>query len=263
MFDTEVLVDARIHRRREAVFLLLAGIFLGSLTMLNILGVSKIISIDIFGVPLVMTVGVLPYPITFLCTDFISELYGKRRANLVVWVGLLLNIWVLFILWLGGVMSPVPTFPSDEFGDILPVIKDGKLDPSYPYVFYKIREMTTAVTIASMLAYLIAQFCDVHIFHFLKKITNGKHLWIRNNGSTLISQLVDSFAVIILAHWFSNAFHLKGNDDAYAVLMSIIFGGYVFKLVSALIDTIPFYLGTKWLSKYLAINPNAAYEKKD
>ena len=107
-----------LHARRERVFLVLAGLFLGSMTMLNILGVSRFLdaSFTWFGVeiPLVLAVGVLPYPITFLCTDFISELYGRRRANWVVGVGLLLNVWVIGILWLGRALpgSDSPVFNS-------------------------------------------------------------------------------------------------------------------------------------------------------
>lgn len=261
MFGQGDSVDATIQRRREVVFLILVGIFLGSLTMLNILGVSKIINVEVFGIPLALTIGVLPYPVTFLCTDFISELYGKQRANAVVWVGLLLNIWVLIVLWVGGALPPTPEFALDDHGGILPSIDPdtGKLKDFF--VFYKIRQMTIATTIASMVAYLTAQFCDVHIFHFLKRITKGKHLWIRNNGSTLVSQIVDSFAVILIAHYLSDAFNLKSEPDAINTLMTLIFSGYIFKLISALLDTIPFYFGTKALSKYLQIDPNKGYEE--
>ena len=95
-------------RRRERVFLVLAGVFLGTLSLLNILGISRFIdlSFEIFGVsvPMVVAVGVLPYPVTFICTDLISELYGRKRATEVVWVGLLLNVWVVFLLWIGGAL---------------------------------------------------------------------------------------------------------------------------------------------------------------
>ena len=101
-------LDPIIQRRRERVFLFLAGLFLGTLAMLNILGISRFIDFSFqigpWTIPFVVAVGVLPYPVTFLCTDLISELYGRRRANLVVWVGLMLNAWVVFILWLGGVL---------------------------------------------------------------------------------------------------------------------------------------------------------------
>ena len=106
MLDFGDNVEVKYRIRRETVFLLMAGLFLGSLTMLNILGVSKIIEFEVYGIPVGLTMGVLPYPITFLCTDFISELFGRRRANLVVWTGLMLNFWVLFILWAGGVLPP-------------------------------------------------------------------------------------------------------------------------------------------------------------
>ena len=99
-----------LRRRRERVFLVLSGLFLGTLSMLNILGVTRFIdlSFTIPGteaiVPMPLAVGVLPYPVTFLCTDFISELYGRKRATEVVWMGLLLNVWVVAILWLGGAL---------------------------------------------------------------------------------------------------------------------------------------------------------------
>ncbi len=235
--------EITIARRREAVFLMLVGIFLGSLTMLNILGTSKLIdlSFTVFDleIPFTLTLGVLPYPITFLCTDFISEIYGRRRANLVVWIGLILNIWVFFIVWIGGLESVFPTMEGTDSG-----------------AFMRIRSLTLATVFASMIAYLVAQFCDVHVFHFLKRKTNGRHLWLRNNGSTLTSQLVDSVSVILLAHFFANAFSLKGDPKAYEQLTVYILSGYVFKMVSALVDTVPFYIGTGMLKKYLVLGEN-------
>ena len=86
--------------RRQRVFLVFAGLFLGTLALLNILGISRFVdlSFSVFGmrIPMVVAVGVLPYPITFLCTDLLSELYGRRRATELVWMGLALNVWVCF-----------------------------------------------------------------------------------------------------------------------------------------------------------------------
>ena len=96
------------NKRRQRVFLVLSGIFLGTLALLNVLGISRFIdlSFDVFGVsiPMVVAVGVLPYPVTFMCTDLISELYGEKKARDMVWVGVLLNGWVIFLLWLGGAL---------------------------------------------------------------------------------------------------------------------------------------------------------------
>src|SRR6056297_2860480 len=242
MFGPNEVVDKHIARRREVVFVILSGLFLGTLAVLNILGISRQIdlSFTLWGrtVPFMVFVGVLPYPITFLCTDFISELYGKKRANMVVWVGLLMNLWVLFILWFAGKLPESPQVDSTAF--------------------FRIRELTFGATAASMIAYLTAQFVDVHIFHFLKKITKGKHLWLRNNGSTLISQLVDSISVTLITYYYANAIQIK-EDSIYHTLLVLIVSGYIFKLLSALLDTIPFYIGVKFLSKYLDIDPNKKY----
>jgi len=235
-----------VQERRERVFLVLAGFFLGSMTLLNVLGVSRFLdfSFELFGlrVPFVLAVGVLPYPITFLCTDFISELYGRRRANQVVWVGLLLNCWVVFIVWLGGVLPPAPQLTA------------GLPDPGdYDYAFFRIRQLTMGAVVASMLAYLAAQLCDVRLFHFWKRLTRGRHLWLRNNGSTLVSQLVDTTSVILIVHFWARGLPVDAAAPLLPQLLTFILSAYIFKLTVALVDTLPFYLGTAWLSRYLQL----------
>jgi queuosine precursor transporter len=243
MFETEIK-----NYRSELVFMILSGIFLGSLTMLNILGITKFIALDfeLFGtpVPFPIAVGVLAYPITFLCTDFISELYGKKRANMVVWIGLLLNVWVLFILWLGGILPP-----QAQLNDAGEIVKG-----SNGWVFYEVRTAAFAATSASMIAYLTAQFVDVYIFHYLKELTNGKKLWLRNNGSTLVSQLVDSVAVILITHYFTNGLPKNEAGQLIQPLYYFVFASYTFKVTTALVDTIPFYIGVKYLTKYISKN---------
>ena len=227
-----------IHLRRERVFLGLAGLFLGTLAMLNILGITHFIdlSFDAFGfrIPVPLAVGVLPYPITFLCTDFISELYGRRRANEVVLMGLVLNVWVVFIVWLGGVL-PAATPAEDS-------------------VFMRVRTLTFGAVTASMIAYLVAQLVDVQLFHFWKRLTRGKHLWLRNNGSTLVSQLVDTIAVILITHAVG-ALPIHRDRPVEGQLLEFIAAGYVFKLLAALADTVPFYVGAIRLSRYLRLPP--------
>jgi len=255
MFDFGENAEPEIKRRREVVFILLAGFFLGTLAILNILGISRQIdfSFIIFGktVPFIVFVGVLPYPITFLCTDFISEIYGKKRANTVVWVGLILNIWVLFILWLGGILPPHPEILDDG----LP----GRFDPNRS--FFQIRQWTFGATLASMIAYLTAQFVDVHLFHFIRKLTKGKMLWLRNNASTLTSQMVDSIAVVTITYFYaSSAIYISPGETVIHALTILILSNYMFKMVSALLDTIPFYLGVNFLKKYLQIDPDKEFK---
>ncbi len=256
MFDFGDQVSKKISWRREVVFLILAGLFLGTLGILNILGISRQIdlSFSLFGkeVPFIVFVGVLPYPITFLCTDFISELYGKRRANIVVWVGLLLNIWVLFILWLGGILPPRPELMEDG----LPALGDAQR------TFFQIRKWTFGATMASMIAYLTAQFVDVHLFHFIRRLTKGKMLWLRNNGSTLTSQMVDSVAVVTITYFYArDAIHINPGSTAVHGLIILILSNYVYKMISALLDTLPFYIGVKYLSRYLQLDFSKEFQE--
>lgn len=245
MFGNNTPTD-KYSIRREVVFIILAGLFIGSLAMLNILGLSRLIDLSFnfngSKIHFMVFVGVLPYPITFLCTDFISELYGKRRANMVVWTGLLLNLWVLFIMWFGGKLPEDSSVNSDAF--------------------FRIRELTFGATAASMIAYLTAQFVDVHVFHLLKKLTKGKHLWIRNNGSTLTSQLIDSIAVVLITYYGAKAIEIGENVHVFSYLMMLILSNYFFKMTSALLDTVPFYFGVKWLSKFLDIDPMKEYQQE-
>ncbi|NET09198.1 MAG: queuosine precursor transporter [Symploca sp. SIO2B6] len=237
-----------VQDRRDLVFLILSGIFLGTLTMLNILGISRFVNVLEWGnFAMTIAVGALPYPITFLCTDLISELYGQKRANQLVWVGLMLNIWVVFILWLGGVLPGFePLDPAT--GEILRDAAD-----RLP-VFFEVRNLTFGTVVASMIAYLTAQFVDVKLFHFWKDLTQGRYLWLRNNGSTLISQLIDTSAVVIITYFLSDALPLNPTQSVWSQLVMFILFGYIFKLIAALLDTGPFYLCVYWLSHYLKLD---------
>ena len=244
---------ADFRRRRQRVFLVLAGIFLGTLSLLNILGISRFVdlSVTLFGleIPMVVAIGVLPYPITFICTDLVSELYGRKRATEVVWVGLLLNVWVVFLLWLGGAL---PGFEAVDpsTGDLIPD-EAGRLP-----VFFEIRTLAFGAVTASMIAYLFAQWCDVQLFHFWKWLTGGRHLWLRNNGSTLVSQLVDTTAVILITHFYAKALPIDDSASLWPQLFTFIASAYVFKMIVAVLDTVPIYMLVGWLRPFLGIASN-------
>jgi len=253
--------EPRIRERRERVFLVLAAVFLASMTMLNILGITRFIHLG----PLALAVGVLPYPLTFLCTDFISEFYGRRRANFVVWVGLFLNLFVLAFLWLGHQIPSIdeavrPAWlpegswrppPWQTLRLTTPVVLPFGAEATEIDLFEIIYRCTRGTVYASMLAYLAAQFCDVFLFHFWKKLTKGRHLWLRNNGSTMISQLVDAVAVIFITFWGP----FISGERSFLAMITLIGSNYLFKVVIAAADTIPFYLGVHYLKGYLRIDP--------
>ena len=229
------------NTRRLATYIILAGIFISSMTMLNILGTSRFIdlSFNIFGFnfPLIVAIGVLPYPITFLCTDLISEIFGKKRATIIVWTGLVVNLWLGLILWLGGIATEFAT-STESIGT--------------NNAFLTIRHLALGTITASMVAYFLAQYIDVSVFHFLKNLTKGKYLWIRNNGSTMISQLVDTSAVILITHFLTYSKPLPKDNSELMGLMTLIFYAYLFKFFAALIDTPIFYMAVKFLKKYLS-----------
>ncbi|MFN3166349.1 MAG: queuosine precursor transporter [Phycisphaeraceae bacterium] len=275
---------AVLHRRRERVFLVMAGLFLGTLAMLNILGISRFIVLASAGgdagwqwgtwgkISFALAVGVLPYPMTFLCTDLISEFYGRRRANFVVWVGLILNLWVIFILWLGGALPMQPemvSYGTDALGNEIlePAVPEPVYDEQGHFVrfnddwtFYRLQHLAFGAVAASMIAYLLAQFVDVHLFHFWKRLTKGKHLWLRNNGSTLVSQLVDTSAVILITHFYAKALPINADQSLWPQLLLFIATGYAFKFVVALLDTPVIYLAVAGLKRYLQLDPNAEHE---
>ena len=240
---------AELTERRERVFMILAGFFICSMTLLNVVGITRFIQLG----PMALAVGVLPYPLTFLCTDLISELYGRARANFLVAIGFVLNFFILACMYVGNLMPPVPLDKQPPWQVIqlsenisLP---NGDIVSGSIELFGLVYACTSGAVFASMMAYIAAQFCDVQIFHFLKRLTHGKHLWLRNNCSTLISQLVDSVMVISVTF---GAVFLAGNMSL-ETLMILMGSNYLFKMASALLDTAPFYALTHVLKKYLQL----------
>ena len=213
-----VLIDKM--KLKDQLYIVLVGIFIASLITCNLIA-NKFVTVDLGFKVFIVSAGILPYPLTFLVTDLISEIYGQKRANLVVFSGFIASMFVLLFLWLGGQFNAIP---SSIVGD-----------ETYNSVF----QNAWRIIAASMIAYLFAQFVDVRIFHFWKKLTNGKHLWLRNNGSTVASQLIDTTLVVcilFLGVW---------NGDQ---IFQAIIDGWLFKMLMAVIDT-PIIYGIGYLLK--------------
>ena len=114
-----------------------------------------------------------------------------------------------------------------------------------------------------MAAYLVAQLVDVHLFHFWKRVTGGRHLWLRNNASTMISQLVDTVAVILITYVVGGlAGVIDDGRPVAAQLLVLIATGYAFKFAWAALDTVPFYVGVRILRRYLQIDPVPGHEQE-
>jgi hypothetical protein len=211
---------AQKNNFKDQFYLVLSGIFIASLVTCNLIA-NKFVTVDFGFKVFIVSAGILPYPLTFLVTDLISELYGQRKANLVVFAGFIASMFVLLFLWLGGQFNAIPdSLVSDD-------------------IYNSVFRNAWRIIAASMIAYLFAQFIDVRIFHFWKKLTNGKHLWLRNNGSTVASQLVDTILVICIL--FAGVW---STDQIF----SAIIDGWLFKMLMALIDT-PIIYGIIYLLK--------------
>ncbi|AKI96754.1 queuosine precursor transporter [Kosmotoga pacifica] len=193
-------------------FLLLAAVFVTALVVSNIVS-FKLISVLGFVVP----AGVFMYPVTFAITDIVSEVYGKKKASQVVLVGFISAALVPFLTFIAVILPPAEFFGSQEqFATVLGAVP--------------------RVTIASLIAYLISQWHDVWAFHFWKRLSKGKFLWLRNNLSTMVSQLIDTVTFITIA--FAGVVPTQ-------VLINMIFSQYLFKILIAAIDTPFVYLGVK------------------
>ena len=236
--------------------MLLAGFFLCAMTLLNVIGITRFVQLG----PLALAVGVLPYPLTFLCTDLVSELYGKRRANFLVTVGLLMNIFIILVLTIANYLpaapaAVMPPWQRLELAQEL-TLPSGNLVSGSVELFELIYACTSGAVLASMLAYMAAQYCDVYLFHFWKRLTRGRHLWLRNNFSTLISQGVDSFTVVSITF---GATFLAGAISLQQLLL-LMSANYLFKMLVALIDTIPLYILVHYLRRYLALDDGREVE---
>ena len=246
------MITEQLRERRERVFLVLAAVFLGAMTLLNVVGITRFIQLG----PLALAVGVLPYPLTFLCTDLISELYGRARANFLVSVGLGLNFLILAVLTLGDIAPSVPadTMPPWQMIQLAEplALPNGQTVEGQIGLFQLIYASTSGAVFASMLAYIAAQYCDVQLYHFWKRLTRGKHLWLRNNFSTLLSQLVDSVMVVTVTF---GAVYWRG-EMAFNTLLVLVGSNYAFKALSALADTLPLYVLVRWLRQYLELGPD-------
>lgn len=167
------------------IYVILGALFVCALVVSNLI-FQKFFYWDFFGIyHFEISVGILPYPITFLITDLISEIYGRKKANQVVTTGIFASFFSLFIVYMS---DAVPATDWSPIGDAL---------------FSKVFGATTIAVLASMMAYLFAQYIDIQLFHFWKKVTKGKHLWIRNNFSTFFSQFVDTVTVLLILCTFN------------------------------------------------------------
>jgi len=243
------------HPLYERVYLVLAACFVVTLVLTNIIGI-KLFAAPHDPASFALTTGILTYPLTFLITDIVSEIYGKKRADFMVFLGFGMSLVMLGIV---QVAIHVPAHPYWVPFD--PTANGGQGGPAanafyetvqgYQHAFESVFSVGPKLVLGSMLAYLCAQLCDNFLFHWWKKKTHGKHLWLRNNGSTWISQLVDTSIVnSILFYWGFGWPFWQGVQ-----VMGTI---YIYKLIIAALDTPLIYLGVWGVGRVLREGSSSA-----
>jgi len=203
-------MDLKNKSFKEQFYLILTGIFIASLVASNLI-FQKFFAWSFLGINFELSVGIIAYPVTFLVTDLISELYGQKRANQVVVSGFFASVFTTLLVLVSVNATAVNWSPIDG--------------PTFKKVF----GLTGPAFFASMVAYLTAQLIDVKIFHFWKRLTKGKHLWLRNNASTMFSQLVDTSVILIIL--------CTAGVIEWERFFGLWIMGWLFKVFVALIDT--------------------------
>lgn len=228
-------MNQKDKRLADRIYLILAALFIASLVTSNLIFQKFFywypFNIEVFGVKLFeVSVGLLPYPLTFLITDILSEIYGKRKANEVVIAGIFASFFSLLIIF---VSKEVPATPWSQ-------VNDG--------MFVNVFGAAPLAVLASMMAYLFAQFIDIRIYHFWKDLTKGKHLWLRNNFSTFSSQFIDTATVLLLLCFFG----IINWDKFWGLLIS----GVIFKIIIAILDTPFLYIAVYAFKKRFNLKVN-------
>jgi len=225
--------------RREATYAFCASLFAVVLVITNVVGVKLFTA---FGQTL--SVGIITYPITFFLTDLVAEIWGQRRAQMMVIWGFLMSLVLLVLLQLAVALPPSPIWTQTAYEFATP----DDTQRAYAATFAN----PGVLLFASMLAYLVAQTIDVRLYHFWWKVTGGGHMWIRNNASTGLSQLVDTIIVNSIFLHFGTGF---GPENGFTpkVIATIIVTNYLFKVGMAALDTPLIYAGRVGLERFLGI----------
>ncbi len=211
------------------IYLYLGALFITSLVVSNLIFQKFFYwkpfgDVTVFGASLFeISVGILPYPITFLITDLISEIFGKKKANQIVIAGIFASVFSLGIVYTGAVV------PATSWS---PITNE---------LFTSVFGNTIVAVFASMMAYLLAQFVDIQIYHFWKNLTKGKYLWLRNNFSTFSSQFIDTLTVVLLLCYF--------GEIPWDKFTGLVISGFLFKVLIAFFDTPLLYLFVYLLRK--------------
>ena len=236
------------HPRVVKLFIILAGFFVANAIVAELIGIKIFALEDSLGLQpfnwnlfgqsgsLNFTVGVLVWPVVFVMTDIMNEYFGKRGVQFLSWMTVGLISYVFIIIFLAISLAPASWWPSSytEHGV-----------PNMQTAFAAVFGQGMWIIVASMVAFLIGQILDAITFQKIKNITGERKLWLRATGSTLISQLVDSFVVLYIA------FVLGPPKWSIALFLAVGVVNYLYKVLAAIVLTPVIYLAHFVIDRFL------------
>ncbi len=208
--------------KKDTVYVILAGIFITNAIVAELIG-GKLIHVG----STVMSIGILPWPIVFITTDLINEYFGEKGVRKLSLITASLISYTFVILFLA---MKIPAVNGEN------LVSDAQFNGVFGQSLW--------IIVGSITAFLVSQLIDVSIFHFVKNRTGNKMIWLRSTGSTVISQLFDSFIVLGIAFWMTG----KMTTEVFIVSA---FTGYFVKLIIAVLMTPVIYLGHYLIEKYI------------
>lgn len=216
---------------RARLFVFLAATFVTCLLVGDLIG-GKLYQVDVGGVALTISVGMIPFPLVFLLTDLLNEFYGKRATRYVTLVGFIMAWLTIATLALAGAVPWAPFTHADDWTGVT------------AEAFDRVFTSSMRILMASTFAYLVGQLVDIWVFHFLRRRTGGRMLWLRATGSTVVSQGIDTIVIQSLA-WY--------GIMPLADIVSIMVTSYAVKLVAAIALTPLIYAGHAVLERTLGL----------
>ena len=226
---TSVIVSKELLQI-SLIALFITGLLTAQITAVKIIELSFNFTVPFIGSSILFPAGVLAYAITFFASDCYTEFYGKDSAKKVVNIALFMNILMILLIWISI------NLPGTDMG-VLPATFASVLGPSIN------------VVLASLIEYVVSQNLDIWIFHTIRDQTSGTKLWLRNIGSTAVSQFIDTVLFIILTFLILPSVIGIGVSLPLSVILSLVLGQYTIKFLIAVADTPLIYALVSYITK--------------
>ena len=250
------MISNIIKNKSTKLFIFLAGFFITNAFIAEVIGV-KIFSLEDtmgikpFAIPLFgnsfsfnLTAGVLLWPVVFIMTDIINEYYGERGVKFLSYLTVCLLAYAFFMYYFAIHLVPASWWNGSKVEQGVP-----NMQAAYAQIFGQ----GIAIIVGSLVAFLIGQIVDVVIFHKIKQWSGEKYIWLRATGSTIVSQFIDSFVVLMIAFYWYPKYISEANGKAwpFALVMSICIGNYIYKFIIAVVLTPVIYIVHYFIEIYL------------